>query len=248
MLSCISDDGLIYVSEALSINNTLKKLVLSSNNSMNPNLFTSKSLSQLNIALKNNKILKNLKFNGLPLDLESIKCINNIITNNIVNVIRLAHCSMGSLGATELAKSLSICTSLCVLNLSHNKIGDISASNITNAIYNNKHFLNNSIYLKLTNNEISDKGAASFSNVLSTAAIWCLYLNDNNIGYSGALAMSNALSIHKSTNTDFVFFMSLKRNENIGTKTINIYRKLCQEKQKSFFEFYITFFGSLPIS
>lgn len=241
----IGDVGLSCIAKSLSKNTTLNTLIFGCNNSSNSNSFTSKSLSQLTVCLKNNSSLKKLKFSGICLDEASVTQIGNLLTNNVLVSLNLSHCYIGISGAIELSKALSLTKSLQYLNLSHNNIKDQGAIAISKAIYNNNIFLINSLYLSLKNNEIGDKGASAFSNVLSTYSIWWLYMNNNNIGDIGALSICEGLKLGKSNKNNFLFLMSLKLNQNISPNTIEVFRKLCNEKQNSFFDFYVTFYGSL---
>lgn len=237
----IGEIGLMSIADSLTVNRTLKTLVLGGNS----NFFTQQALSKLVDSLKSNKVVESISFAHGNFGGDCDTQIANLINNNTLKKIDLSHCSLGIEGAIEIAKALECNQSLECLSMAHNKIGDQGAIAIAKALTKNNSL--SSLYIDLKSNNICDQGAISFADPLAKNYIWCIYFDNNNIGNSGGLAIAQGIKNRKATNNDFVFLMSLKHNEKIGTSTTETFRELCNEKNNAFLLFWVAFYDTLSV-
>ncbi|KAL9965559.1 hypothetical protein ACROYT_G029373 [Oculina patagonica] len=115
--------------------------------------------------------------------------------NTSLTVLDLSGNNIGDHGATALAEALQRNTSLTVLYLLMNKIGDHGATGLAEALQRNTSLT----VLDLSGNNIGDHGAAGLAEALQTnISLTELGLSDNNIGDHGATGLAEALQNNTS--------------------------------------------------
>jgi hypothetical protein len=98
-------------------------------------------------------------------------------------------------GAEALADALNVNTSLTIIFLAINYIGDEGATALADALKVNTSL--KTIYLN--QNQIGDEGALVFADALKVnTSVTGIYLNTNEIGDEGALALADALQVNTS--------------------------------------------------
>ncbi|KAL9965620.1 hypothetical protein ACROYT_G029447 [Oculina patagonica] len=127
--------------------------------------------------------------------------------NSSLTVLNLYSNNIGDHGAAGLAEALQNNTSLTGLNLCFNNIGDHGAAGLAEALQNNTSLTE--LYLSVNN--IGDHGATGLAEALqNNTSLTVLYLSYNNIGDHGAAGLAEALQ-----NNTSLTVLYLSRN-NIG--------------------------------
>ncbi len=188
----IGDEGEPALAEALKTNTTLTELNLDNNN------IDDKGATVLAEALKTNRTLTQLKLGFNIIGDDGAKAIGTVLeTNNIMKILKLYFNKIGVNGAIALIQN----STLRILDLNTNSIGNNNATGLANALKKNKTLKQ----LNLSKNNIGDEGATALATAL-IQTLEILVLDDNNIGDIGAIALGNGLG----TNTTLKYLYLIK--------------------------------------
>lgn len=200
----ITDHGAIQIAEALLKNNNLKFIHLGC-----PRVTTACIPHFIEALQKNNTSLIDLWKDGdifsknevLGKLLQRNKNLANILSqlsNPELSELDLSSKGMGDLEAKAIANKLKINRTLTHLNLSSNDIDAEGAKEIAEALKVNRSLTR----LNLTHNRrIGNEGAKALANVLKSninSTLTELFLNQNEIGLEGAIAIAEAIKVNLS--------------------------------------------------
>ena len=219
-------------------NITLQTLKLGNNNF---NMSNKKGCQRLVYALKNNTTLKRLDLNNnnmgdtqINIDdtqKEKVVTVCDILAfslkeNKSLTELNIQHNKLNHLRAYLLSKALKN-SSINILNISNNLIGDLGAKWIADMLFDNSNLKT----LKLGYNEIGDEGIKELANALKhNRTLLTLELNNNNFGRIGIIALATALKLNTTLleiNLEFnsldelseqSFLEVLNKNENLVIK------------------------------
>ena len=189
----LGDDGAVIMSEQITKTNTLRVLDIRNN------IITSTGAIAIANSLLHNTSLEVLYMNYNAIGQDGTKAIAQAITNNkILKKLYINNCKI-STGATAIAYSLLHNTSLEVLDMSFNAIGQDGAIVISQAIINNK-----------------------------TLKELCVYDDDDTIDEESAMIIIRSLH-HNNYITTLGLYYSFRNNDNLKREVehINNTRKKC---------------------
>ncbi|XP_078358279.1 uncharacterized protein LOC144643036 [Oculina patagonica] len=135
-----------------------------------------------------------LKLQGLRLTwitaVDAVRLAEALKWNSSLTVLNLSKNNIGDIGATGLTEALQKNTSLTLLNLSKNNIGDVGATGLAEALKDNTSLT----FLDLSDNNIGDVGATGLAKALQdNTSLTRLALSGSNIGDHGAAGLASAL-------------------------------------------------------
>ena len=219
-------------------NKTLQTLKLGNNNF---NMSNKKGGQRLAYALKNNTTLKRLDLNNNNMgdtqintddtQKEKVVTVCDILAfslkeNKSLTELNIQHNKLNHLRAHLLSIALKN-SSINILNISNNLIGDLGAKWIADMLVDNSNLET----LKLGHNEIGDEGIKALANALKhNSTLLTLELNNNNFGRFGIIALATALKLNTTLleiNLEFnsldelsdqSFLEVLNKNENLVIK------------------------------
>jgi len=153
-----------------------------------------KSLYDYIQELKNNSITE-LKLSEYTLETKDIENLANVLSNNTsLKILDLSYNKIGDIGALHLATSLRYNTTLQKLNLTRNDITDNGATYLGNALKYNTGLQ----ALNLTRNDITDGVKKLAEGLFNNTSLKILDLSYNKIGDIGALHLANSLLTNTS--------------------------------------------------
>jgi Ran GTPase-activating protein (RanGAP) involved in mRNA processing and transport len=196
----IGDDGMMWISEALTRNSSLCKLVLLGNQ------IGDRGAWSLGEALKVNKCLEEIVLERNSIGDEGARWIGDaLIGNRHLRVINLKLNNIGWEGARWISKSLELNSSLTCVNLNDNHIGIEGAKCFGQALLFNKAMRE----FYIGGNQIRHEGAEWICKALMELSLLeVVDLSNNSIKYEGAQFISKALESNNSLKA-----INLSRNE-----------------------------------
>lgn len=178
------------IGEMLSVNSTLRHLMLASNH------MSAEGLRLMAHGLRQNASLKHLDLYNNQFQDEGGMIVAEVLRHNqSLTEINLTGNKISGKPAQDMAESLKSNKSLTILCLNHNCIGTLGAVALADALMVNRTITE----LAVNSNQIGVEGARALSGMLQVNHnIKRLHLSDNMLGKEGALALVDAFRVNQA--------------------------------------------------